>query len=257
MHKLEVVDHVPSQGVRLLQQSILDFHLAGLAAEFVAVERGRRGLNEGNPLHVGIFLSGRRQDSGELEVIVVSVLLGSQERFGLGVGDGRNIVVLIEVLFLVEGLLMGGQPDDLDRTQPRTPAVHVIDAHPLFRIEMQNPSKKLASHFRQSESDGVKGFGDELLVKLLLGDSPPWNDPLEHLEEYDADGPSIAGDTVDVALESLRGHVDWRSDIVVLVLVDFLARDGEPEVPDFVGISPIEDIGWLDVPVQVPRPVHI
>lgn len=134
MHKLEVVDHVPSQGVRLLQQSILDFHLAGLAAEFVAVERGRRRLNEGNPLHVGIFLSGRRQDSCELEVIVVSVLLGSQERFGLGVGDSRNIVVLIEVLFLIEGLLMGGQPDDLDRTQPRIPAMHIIDAHPLFRI---------------------------------------------------------------------------------------------------------------------------
>lgn len=94
-------------------------------------------------------------------------------------------------------------------------------------------------------------------MEFLLRDGPPRYHTLDYLVEYNADGPGVAADTVQVVLECLGWHVDGRAHIVALVLLELLPGDGETKIPDFVRVAPVEYIGRLDVPVQVPTVVDI
>lgn len=94
-------------------------------------------------------------------------------------------------------------------------------------------------------------------MELLFGYSSPRYNSLENLEEYDANSPSIATDTVYVILEGLRRHVDGRSHIVILVFLDLLTGNSEPEIAYLVGRAFEEYVCWLNISVKIARSVHI
>lgn len=97
----------------------------------------------------------------------------------------------------------------------------------------------------------VNRLGDDLIIEDLLRDGPPWDRTLEKLVKDDAECPDIAAYTIDILLESLGWHVDWRANVVILMIVDVVDRNGKSEVTILINSIFVEDVGRLDVTVQV------
>ena len=74
--------------------------------------------------------------------------------------------------------------------------------------------------------------------------------PREHLVEDDPDGPDIAFVAVQIIVQGLQGHIHRRANIIIAILLEIAAADGESEISDLGSDVGEEDIGGLEVAVD-------
>ena len=122
---------------------------------------------------------------------------------------------------------------------------------------MKQPAQEIPCNLWQASSHFEQWLIHDLIIQLLFRNGPPWNQPLEQLIKNNPNGPSITTVAVPIIFQSLRRHVDRRSNIIGPMLQAILSWNGKSKITNLVRPILVENISRLNITMQVATLINV